>query len=46
VLKDFSAAERKELPFLLDRGADAVEALLTAPLEAAQNTFHALEPLT
>ena len=40
VLKDFSAAERKELPFLLDRAADAVEALLTGPLEAAQNTFH------
>jgi len=46
VLKDFAAAERKELPFLLDRGADAVEALLTGPLEAAQNTFHALDPLT
>ena len=40
VLKDFSAAERKELPFLVDRAADAVEALLTGPLEAAQNTFH------
>ena len=40
VLKDFSAAERKELPFHIDRAADAVEALLTAPLEVAQNTFH------
>ncbi|MCW2622919.1 MAG: peptidyl-tRNA hydrolase [Frankiales bacterium] len=40
VLKDFSAAERKELAFELDRAADAVEALLTGPLEAAQNTFH------
>jgi PTH1 family peptidyl-tRNA hydrolase len=40
VLKDFSAAERKELPFHLDRAADAVEALLTGTLEAAQNTFH------
>lgn len=40
VLKDFSSAERKELPFLIDRAADAVEALLTGPLEAAQNTFH------
>ena len=40
VLKDFSAVERKELPFLVDRAADAVEALLTGPLEAAQNTFH------
>jgi PTH1 family peptidyl-tRNA hydrolase len=41
VLKDFSAAERKELPFHVDRAADAVEALLTGTLEAAQNTFHA-----
>jgi len=40
VLKDFSAAERKELPFHVDRAADAVEALLTGPLEAAQNVFH------
>jgi PTH1 family peptidyl-tRNA hydrolase len=40
VLKDFAAAERKELGFCLDRAADAVEALLTAPLEAAQNVFH------
>jgi PTH1 family peptidyl-tRNA hydrolase len=40
VLKDFSAAERKELPFHVDRAADAVEALLTGTLESAQNTFH------
>jgi len=40
VLKDFTAAERKELPFQLDRAADAVEALMTGPLEAAQNVFH------
>ncbi len=40
VLKDFSGAERKELPFHVDRAADAVEALLTGTLEAAQNTFH------
>jgi len=40
VLKDFSAAERKDLGFHVDRAADAVEALLTGPLEAAQNTFH------
>ena len=40
VLKDFSAAERKELPFMVDRCADAVEALLTGTLEAAQNSFH------
>jgi PTH1 family peptidyl-tRNA hydrolase len=40
VLRDFSAAERKELPFLLDRAADAVEALLADGLTAAQNKFH------
>ncbi|MGB8649409.1 MAG: aminoacyl-tRNA hydrolase [Mycobacteriales bacterium] len=44
VLKDFSGAERKELPFLVDRAADAVEALVTGTLEAAQNTFHADGP--
>jgi peptidyl-tRNA hydrolase, PTH1 family len=41
VLKKFSPAEAKELPFLVDRAADAVEALLTGTLEQAQNTFHA-----
>ena len=41
VLRDFSAAERKELPLLTDRGADAVETLLSKGLAAAQNTFHA-----
>ena len=41
VLKDFSATERKDLGFHVDRAADAVEALLTGPLEAAQNVFHA-----
>ncbi|MFN2538454.1 MAG: aminoacyl-tRNA hydrolase [Mycobacteriales bacterium] len=40
VLKDFSAAEKKEVGFLVDRAADAVEALLSGSLEAAQNTFH------
>jgi PTH1 family peptidyl-tRNA hydrolase len=44
VLKDFSAAERKELGFHVDRAADAVEALLTGPLAAAQNVFHAELP--
>ena len=37
VLKDFSAAERKDLAFHVDRAADAVEALLTGPLEVALN---------
>ncbi|MGI5204191.1 aminoacyl-tRNA hydrolase [Spirillospora sp. CA-108201] len=41
VLKDFSAAERKELDLEVDRAADAVEALLTGGLAAAQNAFHA-----
>jgi PTH1 family peptidyl-tRNA hydrolase len=41
VLEDFRAAERKELPFFLDRAADAVEALITLGLEPAQNRFHA-----
>jgi len=40
VLKDFGTVERRELPFHLDLAADAVEALLTGTLEAAQNTFH------
>jgi peptidyl-tRNA hydrolase, PTH1 family len=41
VLRDFSAAERKELPLLIERCADAVEALLRDGLEPAQNTYHA-----
>ena len=41
VLKDFGAAERKELPFHVDRAADACEALVSGSLEAAQNAFHA-----
>ncbi|SBW19252.1 Peptidyl-tRNA hydrolase [Candidatus Protofrankia californiensis] len=41
VLRDFSAPERKELPFLLDRAADAVDSLVGRGLEATQNMFHA-----
>ncbi|MBX9244942.1 aminoacyl-tRNA hydrolase [Actinotalea ferrariae] len=41
VLKDFSATERKELPWLLDSAADAVEAVVTQGLLAAQQRFHA-----
>jgi PTH1 family peptidyl-tRNA hydrolase len=40
VLRDFTQAERRELPYLTDRSADAVEALLTDGLAAAQNAFH------
>ncbi|NEA25675.1 aminoacyl-tRNA hydrolase [Actinomadura bangladeshensis] len=41
VLKDFSAAERKDLALEVDRAADAVEALMADGLAAAQNVFHA-----
>ncbi|MBB4688272.1 aminoacyl-tRNA hydrolase [Amycolatopsis jiangsuensis] len=41
VLKDFSTVERKELPFEVDRCADATEALAARGLAAAQNEFHA-----
>ncbi|MET1071256.1 MAG: aminoacyl-tRNA hydrolase [Umezawaea sp.] len=40
VLRDFSATERKDLAFELDRTADTVESLLTDGLEATQNKFH------
>jgi len=41
VLKPFSSVENKELPFHVDRAADAVETLVTESLEAAQNRYHA-----
>src|ERR1700749_4592690 len=41
VLRDFSTPERKELPLLIDRCADAVETLLSKGMAAAQNEFHA-----
>ena len=44
VLRDFAAAERKELPLVLERAADAVEMLLADGLAAAQNAFHAGAP--
>ncbi len=40
LLSDFSPAERKELPLIIERAADAVEALLERGLPAAQNEFH------
>ncbi|MER5528911.1 aminoacyl-tRNA hydrolase [Streptomyces sp. NPDC002677] len=40
VLKDFSSAERKELDYLVDRAADAVEALVTEGLERAQSSYN------
>jgi PTH1 family peptidyl-tRNA hydrolase len=44
VLRDFSTTERKELPFLLSDAADAVEIILTAGLEAAQQKVHTTAP--
>jgi PTH1 family peptidyl-tRNA hydrolase len=40
VLSDYSAAERKVLPFEVDRAADAVESLLESGLEATQSKFN------
>jgi peptidyl-tRNA hydrolase, PTH1 family len=40
VLSGYSAAERKVLPFQVDRAADAVESLLTEGLEKAQARFN------
>lgn len=40
VLKDFSTVERKELDFLVDRAADAVECLVTEGLERAQGAYN------
>jgi PTH1 family peptidyl-tRNA hydrolase len=40
VLKDFSASERKELDWFVDRSADAVEALIVEGLERAQSTYN------
>lgn len=40
VLKDFATAEKKELPFLLDDAADAVETVVKDGLTAAQQKFH------
>jgi PTH1 family peptidyl-tRNA hydrolase len=41
VLRDFGTAERKELPFLLDEAADAVDVLVRDGLTVAQQKFHA-----
>lgn len=40
VLKDFAAAEVKELDYLVDRAADAVEALIRDGLAPAQNVYN------
>jgi PTH1 family peptidyl-tRNA hydrolase len=40
VLRDFTAAERKDLPLFVDRCADATETLITQGLAAAQTIYH------
>ncbi len=40
VLREFAPSERRELGYLVDRAADATEALLSGGLESAQNAFH------
>jgi peptidyl-tRNA hydrolase, PTH1 family len=40
VLSDFSAAERKDLDFLVDRAADVAEAVVLEGVEWAQNKYH------
>jgi peptidyl-tRNA hydrolase, PTH1 family len=40
VLRDFNAAERKDLDVEIDRTADATEMLIRDGLERAQNTFN------
>jgi PTH1 family peptidyl-tRNA hydrolase len=40
VLHEFPPAERAELPYELDRAADAVEALVSEGLETAQNEYN------
>jgi PTH1 family peptidyl-tRNA hydrolase len=40
VLRDFSAAEQKDIDLHLERAADAVETLIADGLTAAQNTYN------
>jgi PTH1 family peptidyl-tRNA hydrolase len=40
VLSDFSASERRQLPEILDRAADAVERIAEVGLDAAMNEFN------
>lgn len=44
VLRDFSAAERKDLPFFIDRAADATETLIAKGLAEAQIIYHEEPP--
>nr|MDT0658112.1 aminoacyl-tRNA hydrolase [Micromonospora sp. DSM 115978] len=40
VLSDFSAVDRKELDFVVDRAADVVESVATQGVERTQNAYH------
>jgi PTH1 family peptidyl-tRNA hydrolase len=40
VLRNFTAAERKDLPLFVDRCADATQTLITKGLAAAQTIYH------
>jgi PTH1 family peptidyl-tRNA hydrolase len=40
VLSEFTAGERRELPWILDRAADAVERIVGVGVEAAMNEFN------
>ena len=42
LLSNYSSTERKELPFQVDRAADAVESLLTVGLADTQQRFNSL----
>ena len=44
VLRDFSVAERKELPFLVADAADAAEQLVAEGLLSAQQRWHSPRP--
>lgn len=43
VLDSFSSSERKELPTVLETGADAVETIVSSGIERAMNTFNTRE---
>jgi len=44
VLRDFAGTERKDLPFFIDRAADATETLIAKGLAEAQNSYHEEPP--
>jgi peptidyl-tRNA hydrolase, PTH1 family len=44
VLRDFSVAERKDLPFLVADAADAAEQVVTEGLLSAQQSWHSPRP--